>query len=235
MGSSESTPLKFGYWKIRGLAAPARMMMEYAGVEYEDVQYTDGAKWFKEDKPEILKKNPMANLPYLVDGDTVICQSNSIYQYLGDKLALTPKDPTTKLWDSQVLHEVFDIRNNMIALVYPFAKRCRDDTEFCHQRTEILEKTLPSSYTKLEATLEMLPGPFVGGKKPAPSDFHLFEMIDQHEKLAESCKSPSPVAAFPKLSAFYKAFRELPQMKKYFESEAYALPINNQLGNAYFF
>lgn len=27
-------PLEIGYWKIRGLGAPLRMLCEYAGVEY---------------------------------------------------------------------------------------------------------------------------------------------------------------------------------------------------------
>lgn len=28
-----------GYWKIRGLAAPIRYLLEYLKVEYEDKQY----------------------------------------------------------------------------------------------------------------------------------------------------------------------------------------------------
>ena len=30
--------ITMGYWGIRGLGAPLRMMLEYAGAEYEDVQ-----------------------------------------------------------------------------------------------------------------------------------------------------------------------------------------------------
>merc|ERR1711871_1935238 len=46
--------MKFGYWAIRGLAAPIRMMCEYAGAAYEEVQY-GGMEWFQKDKAEILK------------------------------------------------------------------------------------------------------------------------------------------------------------------------------------
>ena len=31
----------------------------------EDVQY-DGMSWFTDDKPELIKLNPLMNLPYLV-------------------------------------------------------------------------------------------------------------------------------------------------------------------------
>jgi len=35
-------------------------------VPFEDFTYTDGDKWFKEDKPQLGLDFP--NLPYLVDG-----------------------------------------------------------------------------------------------------------------------------------------------------------------------
>ena len=34
----EDGKLRLGYWKIRGLAAPARMMCHFANLDYEDVQ-----------------------------------------------------------------------------------------------------------------------------------------------------------------------------------------------------
>ena len=34
-----------------------------------------GEEWFKDRKPAILALNPLANLPYLVDGDTCVCQT----------------------------------------------------------------------------------------------------------------------------------------------------------------
>ena len=44
----------------------------------------DGIKnWFQEDKPVLLKKNAMMNLPYIVDGDFVLTQTDPIINYLG--------------------------------------------------------------------------------------------------------------------------------------------------------
>ena len=51
------------------------MILEYKEVQFEDKQYADGDAWFKVRKPELLAKNPLANLPYLVDGDKVVCQT----------------------------------------------------------------------------------------------------------------------------------------------------------------
>lgn len=37
--------------------------------------HSAGEDWFKSRKPDILAMNPLANLPYLVDGETCICQT----------------------------------------------------------------------------------------------------------------------------------------------------------------
>ena len=34
----EDGKLSLGYWKIRGLVAPARMMLHYANIDYNDVE-----------------------------------------------------------------------------------------------------------------------------------------------------------------------------------------------------
>ena len=80
-GSSE--PLTLGYWKIRGLAAALRMQLFYKSTSFKNVAYGEDAKdaWFAKEKPELAKKNPMINLPYIVDNGKVItraCQLVSI-------------------------------------------------------------------------------------------------------------------------------------------------------------
>lgn len=43
------------------------------------------------------------------------------------------------------------------------------------------KQTVKTHYGKLEACLEKWGTPFFSGTKPAGSDFHAFEMMDQHE------------------------------------------------------
>ena len=85
--------LKIGYWAIRGLAAPLRMAAAYGGLKYESVEYElqakpgggwDRSEWM-EKKPALVEKNALMNLPYIVDGDIVITQSNACLMYLGRK------------------------------------------------------------------------------------------------------------------------------------------------------
>ncbi len=46
---------------------------------------TDQAGWFGKLKPELQAKNGLANLPYLLDGDKVVCESDAILVYLALK------------------------------------------------------------------------------------------------------------------------------------------------------
>lgn len=39
---AEKTPIKLGYWKIRGLAQPIRFLLEYVEHPWEDVLYEQG-------------------------------------------------------------------------------------------------------------------------------------------------------------------------------------------------
>lgn len=85
-----------GYWNIRGLAAPIRMMVMYGGATLNSVNYDlkvkpeggfDGSCWF-DVKPDLKAKNPLINLPYVIDGDVILTQSNACCLYVGRKLGL---------------------------------------------------------------------------------------------------------------------------------------------------
>jgi len=40
----------FGYWKTRGLGQYLRLLLAYTGTDFQEVQYDNQDKWFKEDK-----------------------------------------------------------------------------------------------------------------------------------------------------------------------------------------
>jgi glutathione S-transferase len=226
--------VNFGYWKIRGLGAVFRMILEYKGVKYTDNQYEGEAgadKWFKEDKPKILEKNPLANLPYLEAGSDCICQTNACLSYIGNRLRLNGFSRKASLLNEQLLCEIYDVRNAMIDVVYPFKKVCRDEEE----HKEKAKKTIEAGpFKKFEAILEKEGTDYFCGKAPCTSDFHIWEMLDQHKLLAEKHGCGDIFESIPKCKAFYDKFKALPTLQKYFESEAYKFPVNNPFANTYF-
>lgn len=82
-----SQPVTLGYWNIRGLAERIRLVLEYLQIPYNQVIFTPETEdeWFAKLKPEYLKKNAAANLPFLLDGDKLICESEAIIVYLCHK------------------------------------------------------------------------------------------------------------------------------------------------------
>ena len=95
---------------------------------------------------------PLANLPYLVDGEKCICQTNAIFLYLGEKLGLNGKTEAQKLRTSELLCEIYDVRNGMIDLSYPSHQVCRTEEEY-RAKAESIVGALP--FGKFEAMLAL--------------------------------------------------------------------------------
>lgn len=221
--------IKVGYWKIRGLGAPIRMLLDYAGAFYEDKQYTDSKEWFEQDKPAMLTKNPLANLPYIDDGGIIVCQANACIEYLGDRYGLNGKTPEERRLCKQMLCEIYDLRNTVVNLVYPHNERCRSKDEFQEKMVRHLstEKAgVKAAYSKLENVYALSVGSYCCGADITTADFHIWEMLDQHEAYANMHGQPSPLTDYPKLAGFYEAFRRIPQLQTYFSGEKYKLDCN---------
>ena len=106
-----------GYWDIRGLAAPARMMLAYRGAAFEDRTYSlqpqegggwGAPAWFDTDRPPLRERNAFINLPYLVDHESgiVVSQSTALYQFLGRKLGLMGENEAERAATEQTLAQV---------------------------------------------------------------------------------------------------------------------------------
>lgn len=230
----KSLEINFGYWKIRGLGAVFRMIFEYKGVKYTDNLYEgkEGAdKWFKEDKPKILEKNVLANLPYLECGTDCVCQTNACLNYLGRRLRMGGGGYKAQLLNEQLLCEIYDTRNSIIHLSYGFADVCRDEGEHKEKSIKALNG---NPFKKFEDSLARTGTDYFCDKFPCTSDFHIWEMLDQWRLLAEKHGQGDLFANIPKCKAFYDRFRAIPSLQKYFESEAYKFPVNNPIANAYF-
>merc|ERR1712088_124538 len=81
--------ITLAYWDIRGLAQPIRMLLEYAGAKYTDKRYNcgDAPGFDLSDWTNVKFKLGLdfPNLPYLIDGNIKVTQSNAILRYLGRK------------------------------------------------------------------------------------------------------------------------------------------------------
>lgn len=127
----------------------------------------------------------------------------------------------------QTLAQCFDLRNAVMDVVYPFKGVTPENY------AESLKKHVGSQaaghFDKFEAFLG--DKPFFAGEEPTAGDFHVWEMIDQHEMMTKAQGLPSMLETRPKLKAFYERFKALEKLVPYFASPAAKFPVNNKMAN----
>lgn len=223
-----------GYWAIKGLAAPIRMMMSASGVchwvalydvldEGEDEWTKDS--WFADKEWMKQECNPFMNLPYLIDvhEQQVLVQSNAILGYLGRELHMMGSTKFDMAKCDELLCEIYDVRNIMVGFAYglnppPTAAAA---AEKCVSRAE-------AHFQKLEAHMMRNGTSFLLGMKLSAPDFHLYEMLDQYDTLTREYKLDNLWDSYPKLASFQRSMEALIENRAYLESFLHkGLPFNN--------
>ena len=81
--------LTLGYWKIRGLAEPIRYLLHYLNINFKDEYYECGPapNYNRESWLSVKFKLDLdyPNLPYLLDGELKLTESNAILRYICEK------------------------------------------------------------------------------------------------------------------------------------------------------
>jgi len=214
---------ELGYWNIRGLAAPCRMMLAYAGMEVKETRYSSKDEWFEKDKPKLLPLNALTNLPYMVEGDKVITQTNALMLYIARKTRLAGKGKQQTDVET-ALCEVYDLRDTFVGIMYWYKKIVRTVAEFEEEKKTYFENKAGPLLDKFEKLLSK-GTPYLTGTSPSAADFHLWEMLDQHALFAKDIGKDA-CEGRPMLKAFHERFRALDRLQSYFESDAYTLPCN---------
>jgi glutathione S-transferase len=223
-----------GYWAIRGLAAPLRMMLMYKAVPFQCTLYecrenADGSfnrdVWLQDAKPALRERNALMNLPYIIDEeeDVVVAQSNACFLYLGRKLDMLGDNSKELSLCEQLLCEVMDLRNQLVGYAYSPRGASQEETaKWLIGIRGILDK--------LNAVLSAAPNsalPFFVGARASAPDFHIWEILDQINSIASFHSQSNPVADFPALQSFHTTFASLPENKRYISSPLHSLPMNN--------
>ncbi|EAR82142.1 glutathione S-transferase, amine-terminal domain protein (macronuclear) [Tetrahymena thermophila SB210] len=73
-----------GQWASAGKLVPIKLLLELAGAQYEVVNYSKPDEWYAKDK--LILGLPFPNLPYLIEGDIKLTETETIFDYLVYKL-----------------------------------------------------------------------------------------------------------------------------------------------------
>ncbi|OPJ88987.1 glutathione S-transferase 2 [Patagioenas fasciata monilis] len=195
-----------GYWDARGLTNPIRLLLEYTGTPYEERQYRlgpgpdfDQSEWTNE-KEKLGLDFP--NLPYLIDGNTKLTQSNAILRYIARKHNMCGE--TEEEWQHVDLleNQITDLRTNFIMLCY----------------SPDFEKLKPGYMEQLPAKLQKL-SQFLGsrkwfvGDKITFVDFLVYDVLDQQRMFAPDCPELQG-----NLGQFLQRFEALEKVSAYMRS-----------------
>jgi len=209
------------YWNIRGLAQPVRLLLGYVGEDFEDKLYEcgdaptfDKSCWF--DIKESMGLD-FPNLPYFIDGDIKITQSNAIMRYIGRKHGMDGKTEVEKVRVDIMENQAMDFRNGFVRLCYgtPVEKFKEASEQYKSNLVVLLER-----FNK-----------FIRGRKFFASDeltyvdFIMYELLDQHHLFDAAILQP-----YDNLVAFMKRFAEDPKIAAFMSSsKCFKGPVNNKM------
>nr|P56598.2 RecName: Full=Glutathione S-transferase class-mu 26 kDa isozyme 1; Short=GST1; AltName: Full=Fh1 [Fasciola hepatica]prf//1905266D glutathione S transferase:ISOTYPE=GST1 [Fasciola hepatica] len=196
-------PAKLGYWKIRGLQQPVRLLLEY-GEKYEEQIYErdDGEKWFSK-KFELGLDLP--NLPYYIDDKCKLTQSLAILRYIADKHGMIGSTPEERARVSMIEGAAVDLRQGLSRISY--------DPKF-EQLKEGYLKDLPTTMKMWSDFLGK--NPYLRGTSVSHVDFMVYEALDAIRYLEPHC-----LDHFPNLQQFMSRIEALPSIKAYMESNRF--------------
>ncbi|XP_007529406.1 glutathione S-transferase Mu 2-like isoform X1 [Erinaceus europaeus] len=201
--------MTLGYWDLRGLTLPIRMLLEYTDTKYEEKMYTigdapdyDRSQWLNE-KFKLGLDFP--NLPYLIDGTHRLTQSNAILRYIARKHNLCGETEEERILVDVLENQFKDTRMQLIRLCY--------NPDFEKLKPEFLEG-LPEKMKQFSEFLGKRL--WFAGDKLTFVDFLAYDILDQHRIFQPKC-----LDAFPNLKEFLARFEALKKISAYMKSSRF--------------
>jgi len=207
--TSASQKVTLGYWDIRGLGESTRTLLEYLEIPYHMEPYKTSEQWNSKKHDGSLK---FPNLPYLVDGDQNITESEAIFAYVCIKAGKHDmigknEDRVTLIRLSGVLKDLF-----MKLAMIMYTTKSREQAGEGVNR--FMENNGNLIFSQIEEILEK--SQWLLGYLTY-LDFFLAELVERSNDM-DSDLGTKIMAKFPKVQALEKRIHELPQLKAYRDS-----------------
>ncbi|KAM6044257.1 glutathione S-transferase 2-like [Chlamydotis macqueenii] len=195
-----------GYWDIRGLAHAIRLLLEHTETPYQEKRYRIGSApdfdlsdWTKE-KEKLGLDFP--NLPYLIDGNTKLTQSNAILRYIARKHKMCGETEEEKLRVDLLENQIMDLRMS-------FAQMCYS-ADFEKLKPAFLEQ-LPGKLRDLSRFLGSRK--WFAGEKLTFVDFLAYDVLDRLHMFVPNCPELQG-----NLGQFLQRFEALEKISAYMRS-----------------
>uniref|UniRef100_A0A6I8MYR8 Glutathione S-transferase n=1 Tax=Ornithorhynchus anatinus TaxID=9258 RepID=A0A6I8MYR8_ORNAN len=155
-----------------------------------------------------------SQLPYLIDGNTKLTQSNAILRYIARKHNLCGETEEERVRVDMLESQAMDFRMQLVRVCY----------------SPDFEKLRPGYLEQLPVQMKLF-SQFLGkrkwfaGDKLTFADFLLYDVLDQNRMFEPKC-----LDEFSNLSEFLARFEALEKIAAYMRSDRFIkLPINNKM------
>lgn len=213
------------YWNIVGLALPIRLALVYAGVDFADIRIDAGdptSENYNKAYPKakfgkLFEIFSFPNLPYYLDGDVMITQTNAILRFIARKYNMvSPKEHMTDMYCDQLT----DLEAHLVQLIY---------VKGVDALMGWYKKSVPRTLSRFSKLLKEAGSPFLIGTEPHIDDFKLYTFLQKMQVLQEQLGSDDTKDMIPaNLLEYMKRIEDLPKVKEYLASSDHlAKPINN--------
>jgi len=163
-GGEETSKFKLTYFNFRWLAEPIRYIFKYVEEDFEDTRI-EMDEW---QKPEMDKTvYPYGKIPMLEWDNKKLSQSFTIARYLGKQFKLTGADD----FESAKCDEYADVMKDVLKEVESMWHE--DEAKKLKIKNNVLDKTLPALFTKVENDLKAKDGKHLVGNGITWVDFIL--------------------------------------------------------------
>lgn len=232
--AAESPKIILGYWNIRGLAQPIRLLLTHVKAEFEDKLYSvgpapefDKSAWLSEKDANSFKLD-FPNLPYLIDGEVKLTQTLAIMRYLGRKYKLVPTAEADLVRLELAEQQIADLRAAFGKLCYsPQYKELLEGTRSKALCLGVLDGGYVDRFTMIIEEFAKFLGDrqwFVGDELTYV-DFLAYELLFQLSKWNEAVFKNAET-----LLKFVARFEALPEIAAYLKSDRYIKwPFNNNV------
>ena len=197
-----------GYWDLRGIVAPIKYLLEYLKVDYEDKYHFYGeAPTFNKDSWLLVKDHlgfDFPNLPYLIQGDFKLTESQAIYRYICRKYGpeLLGKTIADKAIVDMVMSVTVDLRTTSYEMIYDTGDR-KAMQDLGYGVFEKISRFLGDKQ-------------FIAGDYLTFPDFFIYENIELFDYV---CDQGGLCKRFPNLATYRERIANLPGVKEYLGSD----------------
>ena len=200
--------MEFGYWNIKGIAEPIRYLLAHLGIAYKEANPINREQW-------LAYKNDLdldfPNLPYLIDKDIKLTESDAIAMYLCHKAG------SQDLFGKQGLDS---IKHRMILDVVKDLRKSLFETAKSDNYKEKFEERSKGDFRRKLSYLQryLNQNEFLLGYLTY-SDFYLFYDCNILDAMSKGIKTNNPLDEFEFLQKHQQRMREVNGLKDYVDND----------------